>query len=84
MFVQILDKFLNGGQLEPEIIMEFCVKNLSSLASIIRDADPWFNSKNKMFEEIAADFSRKVKAGVHKRPEFLRTMEVYTNIGDNL
>ena len=84
IFVQILDKFLNSEQLEQEIILEFWVKNLSSLAGIIRDADPWFNNKNTMFEEIAADFSRKVKAGVHERPAFLRAMEVYTNSGVNL
>ena len=84
IFVQILDKFLNGGQLEHEIIMEFWVKNLSSLAVIIRDADPWFNNKNAMFEEIAADFSRKVQEGVHERPEFLRKMDLYTNRGINL
>ena len=84
MFVQIFDKFLNSGQLDHEIIMDFWIKHLCSLARIIRDADPWFSGNNEMFEEFAKDFSKKVKAGVHKRPEFLRTMEVYANSGDNV
>ena len=84
MFVQIFDKFLNSGQLDHEIIMDFWIKHLCSLARIIRDADPWFSGNNEMFEEFVDDFSKKVKAGVHKRPEFLRTMEVYANSGDNV
>ena len=84
VFVKKIDKFLSGGQLEYHIILDFLSTNLSTLTGIIQEADPWFNDKNAMFEEISANFSRKVEEGVFDKPVFLRIMDLYTNKGINL
>ena len=84
VFVKNFDKFLSGGKLEYHIILDFWAKSLSTLAGIIREADPWFNDKNAMFDEIFADFTRKIEDGVFYKPEFLRAMDLYTNKGINL
>ena len=74
VLVKMFDKFLTGGRLEQDIITQ-----LSRVACVIWEADPWFVEMHPMFKEIAIDFSTKVENGVHIRPEFLRVVDEYAN-----